>query len=80
MIEYSTIKNWTGKGVLLVSTMPISIHEGDNYIAEGLSGDNVFTCPPNSNKVARKVIAVSYDLDWGKTGNNTLDKLPKLDF
>lgn len=80
MIKYSTIKNWTGKGALLVSEQPISIQEGDNYISKGFSGDNVFTAQKGSKIIARKVLAVSHDLEWGKTGNNTLDELPKLDF
>lgn len=79
MTEYITIKNWTGKGRLLVSKDPMLIQEGDNYISSGFSGKNIFTANKGANIKSQKVIAISHDLKWGKSGNNTVELLPKLD-
>lgn len=78
-MEYLRIENWTGKGHLLVTKTPVAIQVGENYIGRGFAGDNVFTAQSKSI-IACKVIAVSKDLEWGITGNNTLNALPKIEF
>ncbi len=71
------IENWTGQGTLIVTTEPVNLTKGDNYISTGFSGDNVFTFDGKSPRVSFKVLKVSKDLVWGKSGNNTLHLLKK---
>ena len=80
-VRYSTVENWSGgPGLLLISDVPVELKNGDNYVSQGLFGENIFCYSSTEPRKARKVLAVSINFDWGFTGNNTLEKLPKLDF
>lgn len=71
------IQNWTGEGTLIVTSEPVDLTKGDNYISTGFSGKNVFTHDGKATRIAVKVLKVSKDLVWGKSGNNTLHLLEK---
>lgn len=79
-MELIVIENWTGgKGSVLVTKQHVSLKEGDNYISEGLSGQNIFTCyGKDVGRMAQKIIAKTPDLDWQKSGNNTLMRLQSI--
>lgn len=71
------IENWTGPGFLLVTQDAGPIKKGENYIAKGFSGENVFTATKDLVG-KKKVVGRTADLEWGKTGNNTINDLPIL--
>jgi len=71
------IENWTGQGTLIVTSKPVTLAKGDNYVSTGFGGDNVFTFDGKTLCSAVKVLKVSRDLVWGKSGNNTLHLLEK---
>jgi len=81
-VNYSTVENWSGgPGLLLISDVPVELKEGDNYVSQGISGlENIFSYGSKDARKARKVLAVSLNFEWNYSGNNTLKKLPKLDF
>lgn len=79
-MEFVLIPNWTGPGKILHTKQPVRLKLGDNYIGIGLSGENIFTYSDSDvDRLERKVVAISSDLIWGKTGNQTLSKLPVID-
>ena len=71
-----------GSGYLLISKNPVEIACGDNYISSGFAGKNVFQFTGEkqylygTTKV--KVYAVTPDLKWNRSGNNSLNELPKI--
>lgn len=79
------IDNWSGLGgKLIITNEKVLLKNGDNYISTGMSGNqNIFTFgllyPEPTPRTEFKVVAVTSDLKWGYSGNNTLHKLPIID-